>query len=604
MLLSEKLKNKHRRRPEKKQQIVRAPSPKQPASNTPPLPPKDPGFVNFCKYFSYPAYSGLFEWQKRHHDLTWPAKFEKTLVHRKSGKSVVYNNKYQWAIQYQDMDVLLLGWTSRYKEIAVYVYNFFEFYGQIDKDKRTSPFHFRTKNGGSFDCYLITSKETLGKHSEGLQDRYDKMSDDDWEEYKSLFEVDIDVDAERIFTEQELKDFVASRKGNERKLWIAIDDPIDISFRKERHKEETLELHFAATLYGIQPDKWSFTGTRKFEGDFFDYIDITFGAEPDYVGYVRGIWEDEAKGELLCPEMFTHPKLPSYEQDLKDGKEDLARVRKHVGEYVWWSDYMQEPKVITGGIWKVEVVSDIETPPVKSYDCILIGIDRATTKGKDSDYTGCVEVWHHVVNESRLITHDYTDKISLEDLLILINDRVIEIRNSYSRMEIRIIVEQQGGGDDFIENALNRIEFTKIGSDVNGVKKLIRIPNKIREYAIIIPVSNRGEKYGRIKDRLHAPVMNKRLQILRNLKGSEVYKELGDFDGNTPLVNDDALDALANIEHELMIHPIRVTLYKQLTEELKGKKDTKRDTEYVFDPAPLPELERLRKKGRDNHVFR
>ncbi|MHA1275528.1 MAG: hypothetical protein ACTSQS_19190, partial [Promethearchaeota archaeon] len=245
----------------------------------PPLPAKDPGFEKFCKYFSYPAYRGLFKWQKKHHELTWDAKYEMTLVHRKAGKSVLYNNKYQWAIQYQNFDVLLLGWTSRYKEIAVYVYNFFDFYGQIDKDKRTSPFHFRTKNGGRFDAFLITSKETLGMHSEGLQDRYEKMTPEEWEEYKSLFEVDLDKESEKVFTEEELKAFIDSRKGTNRKLWISIDDPIDISFMKERHKEETLELHFNSTLYGIQPEKWSFTGTRKFEGDFFDFIKDKFGDE-------------------------------------------------------------------------------------------------------------------------------------------------------------------------------------------------------------------------------------------------------------------------------------------------------------------------------------
>jgi len=304
-------------------------------------------------------------------------------------------------------------------------------------------------------------------------------------------------------------------------------------------------------LYGIQPDKWSFTGTRKFEGDFFDFIDEKFGDDPDYMEYVRGIWEDEEAGELLCPEMFTHPIVPSYEQDLIDGKEDLERVRKHVGEYVWWSDFEQQPRVISGGVWKgVKFISDIESPVVKFYDMAIFGIDRATTKNTSSDYTGCIEVFRNKKDGSRLITHDYTDKISLEDLLILINDRVMELKLKYGHMVVYVVVEKQGGGDDFIENAKTRIEFTKWVT-VKGKKDLVRIPNKIPDYAVLIPVYNTKDKEQRVKDRLNAPISNERLQCVVNLKHSEVVKEIVDFPN---LQYDDAIDALANIEYEMLNH--------------------------------------------------
>jgi len=149
------------------------------------LPATDPGYEPFCRWWGEPGYAGLYEWQNEHHDLTWAAEYEMTLVPRDEGKTVLYVWKYEWALQYKDMDILLLGWTDRRKEAAVYVYKFFYENGLIEKDKRTSPFHFRIKNGGKFDCYLITSKETLGMHSEGEQDRFKNITDEEWESLRA-----------------------------------------------------------------------------------------------------------------------------------------------------------------------------------------------------------------------------------------------------------------------------------------------------------------------------------------------------------------------------------------------------------------------------------
>ena len=59
-----------------------------------PLPEKDPGFFNFCKFFAFPRYAGLYKWQKEHHKITWGSKYEETLVPRDHGKSVTYCQKY------------------------------------------------------------------------------------------------------------------------------------------------------------------------------------------------------------------------------------------------------------------------------------------------------------------------------------------------------------------------------------------------------------------------------------------------------------------------------------------------------------------------------
>jgi len=511
-----------------------------------PLPTDDPGFFKFSKYFAFPRYDGLFQWQKEHHELTWGSKYEETLVPRDHGKSVEYSHKYQWAMWYQDFDVLLLGWTDRRKQIALEVYSFFKSQDLIEVDKRSSPFHFRLSNGSKFDCYLITSKETLGMHSVGKQSRFANMSDDEWKDFENLYQ----EDENKEFDVEEIKKYVAQQVASEKKLWISIDDPIDESFMKERHKEDTLELHFNSSLYPIHPYKWSFTGTHKFIGDFFMFVENKFGN--DLVIYKRGTRNPD--GSLLCPERFTHPDLDSYEDDLKtiikkektirDPKMDLDQIKRHVGPYTWFSEYEQDPHPITGDIWDhIKTIDLLDNPVERNYDICWITVDRATTTKTTSNYTGCIIGMRHN-NGHKVITHDWTQHITLEELLLRINNFVIDFKKKFGRVRIIIIVEKQGGGDDFIEMCRSRAYFMSQG-------KLIK--NHIAVYAQIEGIHNVGEKKQRIHDRLFLPIKNELLCIMSTLSNSEIYLEILRFPYSNYL---DGIDGLANMEYELQKIPL------------------------------------------------
>jgi len=511
------------------------------------LPKKDPGFFDFSKFFAFPRYNGLFNWQKEHHNVTWKSEYEETLVPRDHGKSVEYCHKYEWAMQYQNYDVLLLGWTDRRKQVALDVYTFFKSQDLIEVDKRSSPYHFRLKNGSKFDCYLITSKETLGMHSIGRQNRFTNLSDEEWDHFEGLYR----EDENREFDRETIQKFVEERLSSIKKLWISIDDPIDISFMKETHKEETLEMHFNSSLYPIHPDKWSFTGTHKFVGDFFTFIENKFGDE--LITYKRSTIDHE--GSLLCPERFTHPDVETYEEDqktiyskkgtiLRDPKRDLSKIRKHVGEYTWWSEYEQNPHPITGDVWDyIKTVDLLDDPVERNYDLCWITIDRATTVKKSSSYTGCILGLRHK-NGFKIITHDWTQHITLEELLIKLNNFVIEFKKKYKRVRIIIIVEKQGGGDDFLEMARSRSYFMFRG-------KLIQ--NKIAIYAELIGIHNVGEKKQRIYDRLYLPIKNELIGIMSTLTSSEIYVEIQRFPYSNFL---DGIDGLANMEYELQKIPL------------------------------------------------
>ena len=511
-----------------------------------PLPKEDPGFIDFCKFFAYPRYAGLFTWQKEHHNLTWNSIYEETLVPRDHGKSVEYTQKYEWAMWYKDTDILLLGWTDRRKQVALDVFTFFKSQDLIEVDKRSSPYHFRLINGSKFDCYLITSKETLGMHSIGRQNRFINLSDEEWDHFESLYR----KEENKEFDKKEIQKYVKERAATEKRLWISIDDPIDISFMKERHKETTLELHFNSSLYPIHPDKWSFTGTHKFLGDFFTFIENKFGK--DLIIYLRSTRHED--GSLLCPERFTHPDLDTYEEDLKplivgtttlrDPKRDLAQIKQHVGQYTWFSEYEQNPHPITGDIWDhIKEVDLLDTPIERNYDICWITIDRATTATATSSYTGCILGLRHM-NGFKIITHDWTEHTTLEELLIRLNNFVIDFHNRYKRIRIIIIVEKQGGGDDFLEMCRVRSFFMHHG---------VLVPNRIAILCELIGLHNIGEKKQRIQDRLYLPIKNEMLGIMSTLNNSEIYTEILRFPYSNFL---DGIDGLANMEYELQKIPL------------------------------------------------
>nr|URC17536.1 MAG: terminase large subunit [Lokiarchaeota virus Skoll Meg22_1214] len=570
-----------------------------------PLPEKDPGFFNFCRWYAYPRFRGLYKWQKEHHELTWGAKYEMTLVPRDHGKSVMYTQKYQWAMWYHNYDILLLGWTDRRKEIALNVYIFFSQRGLIDVDKRTSPFHFKLVNGCKFDCYLISSKETLGMHTLGSEDRFSNILEEEWKKLKKLYS----KDENKIFSVDVFKEIIQEQRDSKRKLWIAIDDPIDISFMKERHKEESLELHFNSTLYPIHPSKWSFIGTHKFEGDFFDFLKQKF--KKDLVIYQSGTRRKD--GSLLCPEKFTHPDLKTYKIDIlnykaklqrnkiiplldkngntipKEPKMDLAKLREHVGEYSWWSEYEQTPHPITGEVWdKITKIDLLEDPVGVNYDICFISIDRATTTKKSSSLTGCIIGLRHLKTGKKTIIHDWTDRMTLEELLVKLNMFVVDFKKKYENMRILLIVETQGGGHDFIEMCLSRRHFYHHHNFVE---------NKLGSLTEIIPLHNTGEKLARIQDRLLAPIKNGVIQFMSTLEHSELVNEILKFPHYPKL---DAIDALANAEYELQKIPMiggedpflelinvfrkqKENLSPQEKEELKRKQLAQRQhRKYVF----------------------
>lgn len=524
--------------------------------------PEQCDFETHCKVFSYPAYYGLYEFQEEIHLIVWDEnnKYIVIVVPRDHGKSIYLGNLFQWIMQWKSYDVLLLGWTDRRKEIAENVFNFFLMWELIEEGthKPASPYHFKIKNGGRFDTYSITSKDILGKHGVGKQERFDKLTKEDLEGF------------DEEFTEI-IKELYLKNRDPERKLLIAIDDPQDETFREERWKEEKLEMKSRSTIFNINPDKFIFSGTRKFEEDYFYFLDLTYGdklvkyvrrthlctphvdelyfdgidfskldkSHPGYTVLLEKLKERIQNHSCYNPNLIT-PE-PRYKSGLPPAEnllcperwteEKLQEKRQEIREYWWFAEYEGNPHPITGEVWDTVFY----VPAYKDwmhYDFFQINVDRATTTKKTSSYTGITELLREVKTGYKLVIKDLTARYKFDDALDLVEEQYEWLRKAFPNVRALIPVEKQGGGDDFISSAESR-------------------GYKFANY--IVPVHQRRDKLERIRDYLEVSINKGMIKFLDTLCNSELIKEILNFPYSVRL---DAIDSLATGVKVLEDYPL------------------------------------------------
>lgn len=85
-------------------------------------------------------------------------------------------------------------------------------------------------------------------------------------------------------------------------------------------------------------------------------------------------------GQALWPERY--------------GTKDLERIRRGVGERVWWSLYQQQPRPLEGGTWQWAWITGHRITPVQfrgvDLSRIVVAVDTAGGGGSNNDETGLV----------------------------------------------------------------------------------------------------------------------------------------------------------------------------------------------------------------------
>lgn len=110
------------------------------------------------------------------------------------------------------------------------------------------------------------------------------------------------------------------------------------------------------------------------EGDEWTVLDLPAiaMAEDDPLG--------REPGEALWPERYN--------------TDDLQRIRKGVGERVWWALYQQQPRPLEGGVWQWAWITGHRITPYafRGVDLsrVLVAVDTAGGSGDNHDETGIV----------------------------------------------------------------------------------------------------------------------------------------------------------------------------------------------------------------------
>ncbi|MFG2359391.1 terminase large subunit domain-containing protein [Streptomyces sp. NPDC048521] len=79
---------------------------------------------------------------------------------------------------------------------------------------------------------------------------------------------------------------------------------------------------------------------------------------------------------------------------LRYGRAALEKIRRAVGERVWWSLYMQKPRPLEGGVWKWPWITDNRITPMafRGVDLTrtIVAVDQAGGEGDTHDETGII----------------------------------------------------------------------------------------------------------------------------------------------------------------------------------------------------------------------
>jgi hypothetical protein len=518
--------------------------------------PKKVDFYRFCKTLSYPDYYGAYKWQLEAYDVIWNNKISEVVVPRDHGKSIDLGDICEWVMQYQEYDVLYLGWTDKRKQVAENVFNFFSIWEELDDSRNSinSRLHFKIKNGGRFDTYSVTSKDTLGMHSMGKQDRFSKLTPEDLEGF--------DIE----FTEA-IKAKYLEKRDIDRKLLIIIDDPIDETFRLERWKETKLEMKFNSTIANINPDKLVISGTRKFLEDFFYFIELKYGSklahyrrrthlctphlrELDIFKHIDFYALESKKDtpqyhqlmDLLTEKARDHP---CYNPNLSDAdlrykpymppeynllcperwtESELREKREEIGEYWWHAEYEGNPHPVTGSVWD-KVTYTTGWKHWKVYDLVVISLDRALTTNIKSSWTGMTITARERDSGMKLVIKDLSGQYDFDDCLDLVQEQFDWLRKTFLNCIIAVVVEKQGGGDDFMSSAhARKYKFASYMYDVHQTRDKIE---RIKDY-LRVPINRGNKKNG--------------LVFLDSIRNSELMKEVLEFPYPARL---DAIDSLA-----------------------------------------------------------
>lgn len=391
------------------------------------------------------------------------------LLPRGHGKTWFICYFIEYVMEFHGTSVLYLSWTDIKNQVSLWVFQYFSARGLLTAERGvTNTYkHFTLANGARFHTYSTTGREMLGFHN----------------------------------------------------YVIIADDPIDMSFRERPEKERMVELIWQSTIanitthnIGIVP-KIIIIGTRKFEGDFYDFAIDMYGDTLNL--FMRTPWLED--GRLLCPELWTQKQL-----------EDK---RSEIGPYMFSAEFMQEPHPKEGGVWTEDDITFIPGLEAwQKYDYCAIAVDSAWTTNETSDLTAIETVFKHRDKRTYDCFTDENGRFTFDEILERIEAQYNYITKNFPETIIVVPIESNGGGNYIIAHAAT--------SDYNFKMA-------------VVPVRHDKNKEVRIIGALEAAIKNGSIRFVHNIKKSELMNEILTFPHCRKY---DAIDSFAMAINELDSH--------------------------------------------------
>ena len=143
---------------------------------------------------------------------------------------------------------------------------------------------------------------------------------------------------------------------------------------------------------------------KNARAEVVEWFDQTFSTRLDdkkngiMIVVMQRLHEDDLSGVLLARGGWEHLSFPVIDERgrllhaAREGVEEVARLKAELGEYVFASQYLQAPYVLSGGIIKREWVKFFDVMPSLSEGAIYQSWDTAVKAGESSDYSVCLTV--------------------------------------------------------------------------------------------------------------------------------------------------------------------------------------------------------------------
>ncbi|MDD4519609.1 MAG: phage terminase large subunit [Alphaproteobacteria bacterium] len=280
--------------------------------------------------------------------------------------------------------------------------------------------------------------------------------------------------------------------------WIIIDDPLKPADAASDLQREKVNEWYRTTLFSRLNDKQTgkiilimqrlhqddLTGYLLDSNAGFRHIKLPIIAEEEEVWPIF----DRAKNE---PDVFTR----KVGELLHPAREDMSVVmdlKMSLGEIVFAGQYRQMPVPAEGGTIKKDWIHTYTELP-KDFSHIKNPWDTASKTGENNAFSACIQlgIGKGIDGQKKIyVLNGIRDRLEFPDLIKLIEQIHLNIREKYSGAVVETLIEEASSGVSAVQLLKKnhpRLKFTSVRPTQDKKTRLINISPYIENGTILFP---------------------------------------------------------------------------------------------------------------------